>query len=239
MGFAQSYTADVQSIAVVNAAGLEGTARNAEASLRDVHRDLPEIVNHSVKMLAGSGIDAGASKATAHRLTEALLRETAVGPDRLSQTEQLNLEGRALRSVLIQEAAAHEYEARTGKMDTYREFMGDRANNNGVKAMETLERQKVDTVALFGQATDAELTQLSVGAFDRTSRAQQERTAKALDANLEQLAERATGLEVPSNVRPLPVRGSVTRHPHGDARRQTPTFGRKMQPQLAQAAHAM
>jgi hypothetical protein len=240
MGYAQSYTADVQAVAVAASDGSPGRAKDAEASLRQVHRDLPEMVRFSSEMLGHSGIDVGASRATSHRLTEALMRELAVAPQgALVESDKKNIERSALRSVLVQEGAAHEFEQRTGRPDAFREFMGDRAQVNGLKAMETLERQKVDTVALYGQASDVELTQMSVGAFDRTGRAQQERTARGLEVPLERMEQRSAGVPAPSAsvARSLPVRGAVTRRPLADVRRPAPSFGRKVQPELA-ASHA-
>lgn len=241
MSFDDSHAADVKAVAVVHAAGMPGAARNAEASLAGVHRDLPEMVNFSVKYLGESGIDVGASRATAHRLTEALMRETAVRPEgRLSDSEKFDVSSAAMRSVLVQEAAAHEFEARTGRPDPFRAFMGDRENGNGAKSMERLEAQKVSTVALYGQATDAELTQMSVGAFNRTGRAQQERTAKVLDIPLMQAAPDVSAeRELPARRAPLPLRGSITRHPRGDVRRQQPVFGRRMSPELAVAGQGL
>jgi hypothetical protein len=241
MSFDDSHAADVQAVAVVHAAGMPGAARNAEASLAGVHRDLPDMVNFSVKYLGESGIDVGASKATSHRLTEALMRETAVLPEgRLSDAEKYSVSNAAMRSVLVQEAAAHELEARTGRPDPMRLFKGDRENDNGIRAMERLEAQKVSTVALYGQATDAELSQMSVGAFNRTGRAQQERTAKVLDIPLMPAApDLSVEREVPARRGPLPTRGSVTRHPRGDIRRQQPVFGRRVSPDLAVAGQGI
>lgn len=241
MSFDDSHAADVQAVAVVHAAGMSGAARNAEASLAGVHRDLPDMVNFSVKYLGESGIDVGASKATSHRLTEALMRETAVLPEgRLSDAEKYSVSNAAMRSVLVQEAAAYELEARTGRPDPMRVFKGDRENDNGIRAMDRLEAQKVSTVALYGQATDAELSQMSVGAFNRTGRAQQERTAKVLDIPLMPAApDLSIEREVPTRRGPLPTRGSVTRHPRGDIRRQQPVFGRRMSPELAVAGQGI
>ena len=241
MSFDESYTADVKAIAVVQAAGMDGSARNAEAKLASLHRDLPEMVKFSVDYLGKSGIDVGASKVTAHRLTEALMRQAAIRPQqRLSVSEKYDASDAAMRSVLVQEAAAYEYEARTGQKDTFREFMGDRTTSNGANAMERLEKQKVDTVALYGQASDMELTQMSVGAFDRTGRAQQERTAKVLDMPM--MPEKTPSSDKPEVERTgnvIPIRGPITRHPHGDARRPSPSFGRRMSPALAMAGQGI
>ena len=241
MSFDDSHAADVRAVAVVHAAGMQGAARNAEASLARVHRDLPEMVNFSVKYLGESGIDVGASKATSHRLTEALMRETSLRSEgRLSDTEKYDVSDAAMRSVLVQEAAAHEFQARTGRPDPFQAFMGDRENDNGVRSMERLEAQKVSTVALYGQATDDELTRMSVGAFDRTGRAQQERTAKVLDIPLMPAAPTAAiEREMPARRAPLPIRGSVIRHPHGDMRRRQPVFGRRVGPELAVAGQGI
>ncbi len=247
MSYDQSYTADVQAIAVVHSAGMPDAARKAEASLAALHRDIPEIAKFTISMLGESGIDVGASKATSHRLTDALMRETAVRPQgRLTDAEKLDVSKSVLRSVLVQEAAGHEYEARTGNMDTYRQWMGDRTTANGQKAMERLEIQKVDTVALYGQASDQELTMMSVGAFNRTGQAQQERTAKALGVPMPDMqwkSAEAPSLgaqaQAPEARRVQPIRGPVTRHPHGDVRRAPPAFGRRMTPSLAVAGQGM
>lgn len=247
MSYDESYTADVQAMAVVHGAGLPGAARNAEASLSGLHKDMPELVSSSIDLLSQSGIDVGASKATSHRLTDALMREVAVRPEgRLDNIDRMNVTRDALRSVLVQEAAAHEYEARTGRMDSYRQWMGDRSTSNGVKAMERLEKQGVDTVALYGQASDQELTQMSVGAFNRATPAQQERIARALDVQALDIASRSA--EAPAIAaeargvvqrRPLPTRGAVTRHPHGDMRKPAPVFGRRTSPGLAVAGQGI
>lgn len=241
MSFDQSHAADIQAIAVVHAAGMTGAARNAEANLAGVHRDLPEMANFAVDYLGRSGIDVGASKATSHRLTEALMRETAIrAQGKLADSEKFDISNSAMRTVLVQEAAAHELEARTGRTDPFRAFMRDRDNTNGVKSMERLERQNVDTVALYGQATDAELEKMSVGAFSQTGRAQQERIAKVLNTPVMQdtpaIAE-DRALTAPRVS--APVRGSVTRHPHGDVRRSAPVFGRRMTPGLAVAGQGI
>lgn len=247
MSYDQSYTADVQAIAVVSSAGMPDAARKAEASLAALHRDIPEMAKFTIDMLGQSGIDVGASKATSHRLTDALMRETAVRPQgRLTDAEKLDVSKSVLRTVLIQEAAGYEYESRTGNMDTYRQYMGDRTTSNGQKAMERLEKQNVDTVALYGQASDQELTMMSVGAFNRTGQAQQERTAKALGVPMPDMQWKSA--EAPSIAAPAqsaeirriqPVRGSITRHPHGDVRRPSPTFGRRMSPALAVAGQGI
>ncbi|MFZ3481722.1 hypothetical protein [Sphingomonas sp. 3-13AW] len=243
MSYDESYAADVQAIAVVHSAGIPGAARKAEAKLARLHRDLPELANFTVDILAKSGIDVGASKASSHRLTEALMRETAVRQQgRLATFEKYDISRSAVNSVLVQEAAAYEYEARTGKMDTYRQWMGDRVTSNGIRAMSRLEARKVDLVGLYGQATDMELTQMSVGAFHRTGKAQQERLAKVLDLpdpRAEHRFEDLPGIDRESgpttSPRGVPVRGTVTRHPNGIIRRSPVVFG-KREPQNTAAA---
>jgi len=237
MAYARSHVDDVQAISIASSRGAGTADRDAETSLRQVHRDLPEMVTFSSTMLAHSEIDVGASRATSHRLVEALMRGLAMSPEgRLSEMDKGNVERTALRSVLVQEAAAHELRSRTGEVDPLGEFMGDRSQVNGVKAMSTLERQGVDTVALYGQSTDADLVQMSLGSFDRTSQAQQVRSAKALEVPLERISTVASGSQAvetsATKARVLPIRGAFARMPMAQAR-HTPSFGRRQQPHLA------
>ncbi len=234
MAYAHSHVDDVQAISIASARGFETAARDAEASLHGIHRDLPDMVRFSSTMLAHSDMDVGASRATSHRLVEALMRGLATSPEgRLSEMDKGNVERSALRSVLVQEAAAHELESRTGRPDPLREFMGDRSQVNGGKAMSTLERQGVDTVALFGQTTDADLMQMSLGSFDRTAQAQQARSAKALEVPVERMSAVAVTAEVSPIAAEAPrIRGSFTGMPTPRAR-TAPAFGRRQSPQVA------
>lgn len=157
------------------------SARNAGEALRELHRDLPEIIGTSSEILSRVGIDAGSSRTTSRRLADATTREIiASSESHLDNQGRLEIVRRSLRGVLIQEAAGNELERRAGK-DPVRALDRDVMGVNGDKALATLRRQGVDVDRMFGHMTEHDLAQTARGAYDKVSLLAHPHLVKALE----------------------------------------------------------
>lgn len=214
-------------------------SRPVQATLRAVHRDLPEMAERSIGYLANAGIDVASSRATSHRLGDALLREAAAhGPERMNGMEMNSAMRNAMRSTLVQEAAAGEYELRSGRRDVLSQFLGDRGPTQAEAATASLKRQGVDTDRLFANASLEDTRMMASGSFGRLSGSQRDVVARTLEVPREQIADgiiaepsmaRAVPTAAPVRQRPEPAREIFAHAP------RAPGFGRRGVAAFAQA----
>lgn len=215
-------------------------ASAAGVALQEYHKDLPEIISSSSRVMAGLGINVGESRTTTRRVLDSVTREIAgSGKDSYTQIEREDIMRKSLRDVLVQEAAGYEI-TRRGGVDPARAFDRDPDRGQGAKAIETLRALKVDIDGLLGHMTEHDLAKTSHGAYNKVSLIAHQPLMKAIEASdeimtAEQIAinqhingsvDRA-GVQPREKGNPLLASQPVRRFQAHAPNRQ-PSFGRRM-----------
>lgn len=203
----------------------------AGVGLAQIHRDLPEIIGASSEMLARVDIDVSVSRTTSRRLADAATREIIeAGGGNFEAHERTEIVRRALRHVLVQEAAGRELERRSG-LDPLRAADRDPHGTHGDRASATLRRQGVDVDALMGGMTEHDLRKTSAGAYEQVSLLARPALVKAVDGIDKAVnatrsgIDRTTGPRSPE--RPVPAVRAM-RHALAPATMRQASFGRRM-----------
>lgn len=202
--------------------------RAANADLKRIHQDLPDVASNTAKYLAGLG------PAMAPRLANTSIREVgAFETEQLTDSQFMMAVRRTHRSVLMQESADHLLKEKfgvqaAGDFMSLRKAVTNPSYKAGSVAVSALEKQGIDAVTLLGKMDVKSLRATAVGAYDRVDDKHRDALINALETYLpgnQQETERLSKIES------LPV----MRNPRTQfaSKQRQPTFGRRIAQEFA------